>query len=180
MKIKKYSVDVISPGAITPYSRDSDSAGAGNLELDTRSLATSITDSYLYAGNPCMSVSTVYCYLLFPGWIKNVYVSLLARVVVLLYQSSRPWLQRDPCASSCSSQFQRVQCWGGGWILCTYKQRSLFRFSHTIIDNKCIFVSYFKFSPMVCNTDNIISLSRISWSRDVIGVVEDRGWLADW
>ena len=59
MKIKKYSVDVISPGAITPYSRDSDSAGAGNLELDTRSLATSITDSYLYAGNPCMSVNNV-------------------------------------------------------------------------------------------------------------------------
>ena len=50
MKIKKYSVDVISPGAITPYSRDSDSAGAGNLELDTRSIATSITDSCLYAG----------------------------------------------------------------------------------------------------------------------------------
>ena len=57
MKIKKYSVDVISPGAITPYSRDSVSAGAGNLELDTRSLATSITDSCLYAGNPCMSMS---------------------------------------------------------------------------------------------------------------------------
>ena len=62
MKIKKYSVDVISPGAITPYSRDSDSAGAGNLELDTRSLATSITDSCrqpLYVSQHSVLLSSV-------------------------------------------------------------------------------------------------------------------------